>query len=326
MAKNVLVTGGAGFIGAHACKALARAGFRPVVYDDLSTGHLEFVRWGPLVVGDVRDPWRLEETMGLYTPVAVIHFAAKSLVGESFQKLELYQSVNAGGTANVIRAMERTGCENLILSSSCAVYGEAMDQPIRETQYFDPINPYGRSKADAELVAFASDKVRTVALRYFNAAGGDPEGEVYERHNPETHLIPIVLDVAAGIRPAISIFGRDHATPDGTPIRDYIHVMDIAEAHVRAAWHLIGGSERIALNLGTGRGHSVLEVIRAAEQLTGRRIRTLDAPARAGDAKSLTADPSRAAETLAWRAVRSSLPNIIADAWSIYRDQERLAA
>ncbi len=326
MNKTVLVTGGAGYIGSHACKTLAQAGYAPVVYDDLSTGHPEFVKWGPLIVGDVRDRTRLADVMSLLQPAAVMHFAAKSLVGESFQNPDLYHQVNAGGTTAVVQAMQRTGCESLILSSSCAVYGNASAAPIAEDQAIDPISPYGASKAAAEQIAFSAYGIRTVALRYFNAAGGDPDGEIYEWHEPETHLIPIVLDVAAGTRPELSIFGVDYPTLDGTAVRDYVHVLDIADAHVKATRYLGQGRAGLALNLGTATGHSVLEVVRAAERVTGRRVRIANTAARPGDPPSLTAAPRKAMETLGWSPRRSTLDNVVADAWRAYQVPETMAA
>jgi UDP-arabinose 4-epimerase len=326
MSKTVLVTGGAGFIGSHACKALAAAGYNPIVYDDLSTGHREFVKWGPLICGDVRDQQRLESAFALFKPIAVMHFAAKSLVGESFQHPDLYHGVNVVGTAALVQAMARGGCENLVLSSSCAVYGNAHSDLIHEGQPFAPISPYGESKARAERIAYSASGVRTIALRYFNPSGGDPDGEIFEWHEPETHLIPIVLDVAAGIRTELSVFGREHPTPDGTPIRDYVHVLDIADAQVEAARYLIDGGRSLALNLGTGTGHSVLDVVQAAERVTGRRVDLVNAPARAGDPASLRADPSYARRMLGWQAKRQSLDAIIRDAWRRRGAHGRVAA
>ena len=318
MTKTVLVTGGAGFIGAHACKMLARSGFTPVVYDDLSTGHQEFVRWGPLVNGDIRDQRRLEAAIRAYKPEIVMHFAAKSLVGESMSNPDLYKDVNVGGTTALLNAMRRNGCNSLVMSSSAAVYGDASESPLSESAPVSPINPYGETKARAEEIAFSTAGVRTIALRYFNAAGADSEGEIWEDHDPETHLIPLVLDAAAGDRPEIRIFGRDYPTPDGTAIRDYVHVTDIAAAHVLAARALSDGMSSRALNLGSGRGTSVQEIICAARRVTGRDIPTEDVSRRAGDPAILTADAARAQEALGWRPTRSTIERILANAWSVH--------
>jgi UDP-arabinose 4-epimerase len=322
MTETVLVTGGAGYIGSHCCKQLSTAGYRPVVYDDLSTGHRDFVKWGPLVEGDIRDRQRLIDTLTTYRPALVMHFAALSLVGDSVAVPERYWDVNVGGVFALLEAMRTTGCDKLVFSSTCAVYGEPGAMPIDEENTKAPVNPYGASKLTAELMMESFDRahgLRSVRLRYFNAAGADPEGEVGEDHSRETHLIPLVLDAALGRRESISVFGTDYPTPDGTAVRDYIHVLDLATAHLSAARHLLGGGKTAAVNLGTGEGASVAEVIGVAERVTGRRIPTVSVPRRAGDAPSLIANPAMAEKLLGWKAQASALETVIADAWAWHK-------
>jgi len=319
MTETVLVTGGAGYIGSHCCKLLSAAGYRPVVYDDLSTGHRDFVKWGPLIEGDIRDRQRLTDTLATCRPALVMHFAALSLVGDSVTVPELYWDVNVGGVFALLEAMRSTGCDKLVFSSSCAVYGEPGALPIDEETAKAPVSPYGASKLSAEWMMESFDHahaLRSVRLRYFNAAGADPEGQVGEDHSRETHLIPLVLDAALGRRESISIFGTDYPTPDGTAIRDYIHVLDLAAAHLAAAEHLLGGGRTAAVNLGTGYGASVAEVIGAVERVTGRKIPTVAVPRRAGDAPSLVANPAAAESLLGWKAQASALETVIADAWA----------
>ncbi len=314
MASSILVTGGAGYIGSHACKALARAGYLPVAYDNLSRGHREAVRWGPLVEGDIADRPRLCAALAEHRVAAVMHFAAYAYVGESVGNPALYYRNNLSGSLSLLEAMRETGVGEIVFSSTCATYGIPDAVPIRETAPQNPVNPYGETKRAIERAlhwygqAYA---IRSASLRYFNAAGADREGEIGEDHEPETHLIPLVLEAALGRRPAIEIFGTDYPTPDGTAIRDYIHVDDLADAHLRALERLRAGGASIALNLGTGEGHSVREVIAAAEAVSGRKIAVRDAPRRPGDPPALVADPSLAAQTLGWRASRSSLETII---------------
>jgi len=319
MPSSILVTGGAGYIGSHACKALARAGYVPVVYDNLSRGHREAVRWGPLVEGDVADQARLRAAIAEHRVTAVMHFAAYAYVGESINDPALYYRNNLSGALSLLEAMRDAGVREIVFSSSCATYGAPDAVPIRETAPQNPVNPYGETKLAIERAlhwygqAYA---MRSVSLRYFNAAGADPEGEIGERHEPETHLVPLVLQAALGQRPAIEIYGADYPTPDGTAIRDYIHVDDLADAHLRALERLRAGGAGIALNLGTGQGHSVREVIAAAEAVSGRKVPARDAPRRPGDPAALVADPSLAAETLGWRATRSSLDAILRTAFA----------
>ena len=314
---RIFVTGGAGYIGSHCCQALAEAGFEPVVFDNLSTGHRRFVRWGPLIEGDVRDGDALAAALRQAKPAAVIHFAALSLVGDSARHPGRYYDVNVGGTLQLLEAMRGQTIVNLVFSSTCALYGEVARVPIDETAPQEPVSPYGATKRACEAMMDDFDRahgLKSVRLRYFNAAGADPGAAIGEWHEPETHLIPLILDAALGRRPSIRVFGSDYPTEDGTAVRDYIHVLDLAEAHVAALRHLLAGGASAALNLGTGRGASVAEVIRAVEATTGRRVPVEQAPRRAGDPPVLIADPRQAAAVIGWRAERD-LTTIVEDAW-----------
>jgi UDP-arabinose 4-epimerase len=317
MTETVLVTGGAGYIGSHACKALAREGYRPVVFDDLSRGHRDAVRWGPLVEGSLADRARLADALRQFRVAAVIHFAAYAYVGESMQDPGLYYRNNLGGTLSLLEAMREAGVDRIVFSSSCAVYGTPDALPIRESAPQRPINPYGETKLAIERALHWHAEaygMRSISLRYFNAAGADPDVEIGERHDPETHLIPLVLDAALGWRGPVDVFGIDYPTPDGTAIRDYIHVSDLADAHLGALARLASGDRSAAYNLGTGRGHSVREVIAAAERASGRKVPRRDAPRRPGDPPVLVADASLAAERLGWHPVRSDLDSIVGTA------------
>ncbi|TMV93630.1 UDP-glucose 4-epimerase GalE [Thioclava sp. BHET1] len=316
-AIRVLVTGGAGFIGSHCCKALARAGYEPVTYDNLSRGHRSAVRWGPLIEGDMRDAALLETTLREQRISAVIHFAALAYVGESMADPMAYFDVNLGGMHALLGAMQRARVTRIVFSSSCATYGTPKRLPILETDEQDPINPYGRTKLICEWMlrdCAAAHGIHYAALRYFNAAGADPEGELRERHEPETHLIPLALMAASGRAGPLQIFGTDYPTPDGTCIRDYIHVSDLARAHLCALDHLLAEGCNLALNLGTGRGASIREVLDAIERVTGQQVPHLLAPRRAGDPAELVADPTRAAQQIGFRARYRDLDEIIAHA------------
>jgi UDP-glucose-4-epimerase GalE len=318
MTKNILVTGGAGYIGSHACKALAATGYQPIAYDNLVYGHREAVQWGPLIEGDLADGERLGEVLRRHEIAAVMHFAAFAYVGESMVKPQLYFRNNTVGTLSLLDAMLGAGVTTIVFSSTCATYGNPERVPIAEDTPQRPVNPYGESKLMIERVLHwygEAYRLRYAALRYFNAAGADREGRIGEDHNPETHLIPLILDAAAGKRPQIDIYGTDYPTPDGSAIRDYIHVDDLATAHVRAIEHLMEGGNSLQLNLGTGQGHSVRAVIDLAERVTGRPIPRREAPRRPGDPPSLVADPSRAAALLGWRAQCSDLETILRTAW-----------
>jgi len=323
---NILVTGGAGYIGSHTCKALAQAGYTPVTYDNLSRGHRWAVQWGPLEEGDILDDARLRDVFRHYCPAAVIHFAALAYVGESVASPELYYRNNVAGTLSLLGAMLDNGPDQLVFSSTCATYGTPSETPITEHHPQQPINPYGRSKHMIEQMLWdleASDGLRSVALRYFNAAGADPDGEIGEAHEPETHLIPLVLAAASGNAPAIIINGTDYDTPDGTCIRDYIHVTDLADAHVRALRRLEDGAASGAYNLGTGHGYSIREVIDTARKVTGRTIPCTEGGRRAGDPPELVADAHKARTMLGWQPGYSDLPTIIDTAWR-WMQQEKV--
>ena len=317
MSQSILVTGGAGYVGSHACKALAAAGHTPVVYDNLSRGHREAVRWGPLVEGDLHDSSRLAAAFSEYRIEAVMHFAAFAYVGESVRDPETYYRNNVGGTLALLAAMRGAGVERIVFSSTCAVYGVPDTLPIRETTTKAPLNPYGDTKLAIERALRwyeGAYGLRYMALRYFNAAGADPDGEIGEEHEPETHLIPLVLRAALGTGDPLQIFGTDYPTPDGTAIRDYIHVADLADAHVRALGDLAAGGESAALNLGTGQGCSVREVIAAVERIGGRVVPRREVARRPGDPPELVADPALARARLGWQPRHSGIDTIIATA------------
>ena len=311
---TILVTGGAGYVGSQACKALAAAGFRPVVYDDLSTGHRWAVKWGPLEIGDLRDGARLIEVLSRHRPLAVLHFAAQPLVGRSVEEPELTWSINRDGTAALLAALAAHGNPPLVFSSTCSLYGERALEALDERLTPAPANPYAASKRAAEELLEAAP-LSSVRLRYFNAAGADPEGDLGELHEPEPHLIPNVLLAARG-GPPVTVHGRDYPTPDGTCVRDYVHVADLAAAHVLALRHLLGGGPSLTLNLGSGQGASVTEVIAAAERATGRPVPHRFGPRRAGDPSRLVADIALAQARLGWQPRRSDLDRILADAWA----------
>jgi UDP-glucose-4-epimerase GalE len=314
----ILVTGGAGYIGSHTCKALHAAGFTPVVYDDLSRGNPEAVKWGELVVGGLGDRALLRRTLERHRPAGVVHFAAYAYVGESTQNPALYYRNNVGGTAELLGAMHDCGIRHIVFSSSCAVYGVPNAVPIRETTPFNPINPYGTTKMVCELMlrdCAAAAGLTFLALRYFNAAGADPDGAIGECHVPETHAIPLILDAAAGDA-AFTIFGDDYPTPDGTCIRDYIHVADLADAHVRALRDLLQGGESAAINIGTGRGWSVRELVDITRTITGRDVPVRVGARRPGDPPALVSDPSLARARLGWAPRFADAAEQIAHAWA----------
>lgn len=315
---RILVVGGAGYVGSHCVKAAAAAGHDCVVYDSLLFGHREFVRWGPLVQGDVRDRTTLVAAMRQHRIEAVMHFAALAYVGQSVTEPALYYDVNVNGTRTLLDAMVEAGVRPLVFSSTCAVYGEPDKMPITEATLLRPINPYGFTKFACERMIEDYGRaygICSAKLRYFNASGADPDGDVGEDHTPETHLIPLVLDAAMGRRPSIRVFGSDYATPDGTAVRDYIHVSDLASAHVKALGVLLAGEPGFTANLGTGSGISVAELVATARQVTGRDIPTIMAPRREGDPAVLVADPGAAQRLLQWRAERVTPETIVEDAW-----------
>jgi UDP-arabinose 4-epimerase len=314
---NILVTGGAGYIGSHACKALAKAGYTPIAFDNLVYGHKWAVKWGPLEIGDIADRKRLDAVIEQYQPEAVMHFAAYAYVGESVENPGKYYRNNVSGTLTLIEAMRDHGIDKLIFSSTCATYGIPEQVPITEDHPQKPINPYGMSKLMIEQILQDFDHahgLRSISLRYFNAAGADPDGEIGESHDPETHLIPLVLDAAAGIRPVITVFGDDYDTPDGTCIRDYIHVSDLADAHLLALQALESGAGTIAYNLGNGIGFSVREVIQAVERVTRRAVPFEIGPRREGDPSHLVGDAGLAQRELGWRPFQYDLERIVSTA------------
>jgi len=315
---NVLVTGGAGYIGSHACKALSRAGYTPVTYDNLSTGWEDAVKFGPFEQGCLTDRARLDQIFAAYQPQAVMHFAALSQVGESMREPGLYWHNNVAGSLGLMQAAVAAGCLDVVFSSTCATYGDQDNVLLDEGCAQHPINAYGASKRAIEdmLRDFeAAHGLRHVIFRYFNVAGADPDTEVGEFHQPETHLIPLMLDAIDGKRDALTIFGTDYDTPDGTCIRDYVHVCDLVEAHVLGLKWLEEGRESRVFNLGTGTGFSVREVIEQSAAVTNRAVPIVEGPRRPGDCTRLVSGSTRAEADLGWRPTRSTLAQMIGDAW-----------
>jgi UDP-arabinose 4-epimerase len=316
--QPILVTGGAGFIGSHTCKALVAHGLQPIAFDNLSRGHREMVRWGRLVVGDILKQTDLDRAFEHYQPRSLIHFAALAYVGESVAQPLAYYRINVSGLINVLDAMVRHGADTIVFSSSCTVYGIPDTLPIAESAPQRPISPYGRSKLMGEQIlmhAAAAHGLRVAVLRYFNACGADPDGELSERHDPETHLIPLAIDAASGRGPPLQIFGTDYPTRDGTCERDFIHVADLAAAHVAAVRHITNGAETLTLNLGTGRAYSILEIVSTIERVTGRPVPIIHAARRPGDPATLVADASRAGRIIDFRPKYSDLETIIETTW-----------
>lgn len=315
---NILVVGGAGFIGSHMVKHLLGMGHSVVVADNFSTGHRDAIVGGELVELDIGDAGRLDQLFAVHRIDAVMHFASLIQVGESVTKPAEYYANNVTATHVLLQAMLRAGVRMLIFSSTAAVYGDPAYTPIDEGHLKAPINPYGRSKWMVEQILEDYDRaygLRSIRLRYFNAAGADPEGKLGERHDPETHLIPLVLQVASGRRHFLPVFGRDYDTPDGTCIRDYIHVADLVEAHAHALDYLAAGGASAAFNLGNGNGFSVQQVIDTARRVTGREIPLQDAPRRPGDPSRLVAQAALASKILGWRARYADLDAIVVHAW-----------
>ena len=317
--EHVLVTGGAGYIGSHACKALKQAGFIPVAFDNLSTGWADAVKFGPLVQGDLMDRPAVTAAFAQYQPIAVLHFAALSLVGDSMKDPAHYWRVNLGGALNLAEAAVAAGCNKFIFSSTCATYGDQDGVLLDETTAQHPINAYGASKRAIEdmLANFgAAFGLEHVIFRYFNVAGADPEGEIGEQHWPETHLIPLMLDAVAGRRPALTLHGTDYPTPDGTCIRDYVHVTDLVQAHVLGLRWLIDGKGTRIFNLGSGKGFSVREVLEHASLITNQAVPVVEGPRRPGDAAALISGSQRAEAELGWAPQHSTMEQMIRDAWN----------
>lgn len=315
---KILVTGGAGYIGSHTCLALAAKGYVPVVYDNFSSGHREFVKWGPAEEGDIRDRARLRDVLAVHKPAAVLHFAGLIEVGQSFKEPEAFYDINVGGSLALLQAMMEADIRAFVFSSTCATYGTPTYMPLDEAHPQAPINPYGRTKHIVEqaLRDFdLCDRMRSVMLRYFNAAGADAEGRIGEWHTPETHAVPLLIEAALGRRAGFSIFGDDYETRDGTCIRDYVHVTDLADAHVRAVEYLLNGGETVAINLGTGTGTSVKELISAVETVSGRPLPVTRAERRAGDPPLLVASNETARTILGWEP-EHEIDDIIRSAWT----------
>lgn len=314
----ILVTGGAGYIGAHVCKALARAGFLPVTYDNLSTGHAYAVKWGPLVHAELLDEKKLNATLEKYQPKAVCHFAASALVPESIVNPGKYYQNNLNASVALLNAMQKNRIFYLVFSSSCAVYGESETIPLTEAHFPSPKNPYGKSKLMVEQLLSDFERahsIRSIALRYFNAAGADFDAEVGEDHDPETHLIPLIIRCALGIQKEIVVYGTNFSSHDGSAIRDYIHVQDLAEAHVKALQWLVLNNKSAQINLGSGAGHSVFEIIKAIETFCGKPIAIRVTEPRLGEPAKLIAANVFAQEVLQWSPRFSTLPQLVETAW-----------
>jgi UDP-arabinose 4-epimerase len=315
---RVLITGGAGYIGSHTAKLLAVSGHTPIVFDDFTQGHDWAVKWGPLERGSLADQGRLREVFAAHKVEAVVHFAASALVGESMSQPTKYFRNNTVATLNLLDAMREAGVATIVFSSTCATYGDPVRVPIDETHPQAPVNPYGESKLMVEKILRwygSAYGLKWIALRYFNAAGADPAGEIGEDHDPETHLVPLVIGAALGTRPPVKVFGTDYPTPDGSAVRDYVHVMDLADAHRRALEGLDNGTASQAINLGTGQGHSVRSVIETVNRVGGKKVPFEEAPRRAGDPPELVAAPGRARDVLGWSCRYAALEVIVEHAW-----------
>lgn len=321
----VLVCGGAGYIGSHVNKQLNKEGYETVVFDNLVYGHREAVKWGQFVQGDLKNFDEIERVFRKYKIDAVFHFAAYAYVGESVENPEKYYYNNVTNTLNLLHVMRKYGCNKIIFSSTCATYGEPEKVPITEDMTQNPINPYGASKLMVERIFEDYSKaygIEFVVLRYFNAAGADPEGEIGESHTPETHLIPLVLDAASGKRQDIKVFGTDYNTPDGSCIRDYIHVYDLATAHLSALHHLEEGKESDFFNLGNALGTSVFEVVKSVKKVTGREFTVTMADRRAGDPAKLVGSSKKAQKVLGWKPIYEEIDTIVEHAWKWHEKAE----
>lgn len=315
MEATILVTGGAGYIGSHVCKALARAGYLPVTVDNLMTGHARLVRWGPLEVVDLRNGVRLAEVLKAYKPVAVMHLAALSSVTESVAEPALYHDNNVTASQMLLATMAAADVRSIVFSSSCSVYDPAAPQPLSEDAPLAAPTPYGATKLAVERMLMDASDVAAVSLRFFNAAGADPDGETGECHDPETHLIPTLLQVAAGLRPLATVHGTDFPTPDGTGIRDFVHVCDIATAHLAALQYLIEGGTTRPINLGSGCGSSVRKVVTTVRQITERPVRVIEGARRPGDPPVLVGNAAVARRILRWEPRFPQLADQVRHAW-----------
>ena len=316
--ETVLVVGGAGYIGSHTCLDLANKGYKPVVFDNFSNGHREFVKWGPAEEGDIRDRARVDEVLAKHKPSAILHFAALIEVGESVKDPVAFYENNVVGTLTLLSAAQAAGINAFVFSSTCATYGLPQSVPLDEQHRQVPINPYGRTKYIVEQALADYDQykgLRSVILRYFNAAGADFEGRIGEWHDPETHAIPLAIDAALGRRQGFKVFGSDYETRDGTCVRDYIHVLDLADAHVRAVEYLLRGGDSVALNLGTGTGTTVKELLGAIEDVSNRPFPVEYIGRREGDSHTLVANNDKARDVLGW-VPQYDLSQIISSAWN----------
>ena len=321
----ILVCGGAGYIGSHINKQLHKEGYETIVFDNLIYGHKEAVKWGKLVVGDLKNMDEIEAVFKNNQIDAVFHFAAYAYVGESVDHPEKYYYNNVANTLNLLHVMMKYGCNKIIFSSTCATYGEPEKVPITEDMPQNPINPYGATKLMVERIFQDYHKayeLQYVVLRYFNAAGADPDGEIGENHNPETHIIPLVLDAASGKRPDIKVFGTDYDTPDGSCIRDYIHVYDLATAHLLALHHLEAGKESQFFNLGNEKGTSVLEVVDSVKRVTRRNLKVTLTDRRPGDPAKLVGSSQKAQEVLGWKPIYGDIDAIVGHAWKWHEEAE----
>lgn len=328
---SILVVGGAGYIGSHICKELHTCGYIPVCYDNLIYGHTWAVKWGPFEKGDIKDQERLNQVFAAHRIEGVIHLAAFAYVGESVTEPSKYYTNNVAGTISLLNAMRNNNVNKIVFSSTCAVYGTPKTIPITEKEPMNPVNPYGASKMMVERILrdyHHAYGLGFVALRYFNAAGADPEGEIGEVHNPETHLIPLALDVALGRRKELAVFGNCYPTPDRTCIRDYIHVADLARAHVLSLKFLEKKEPAagLSVNLGTGKGTSILEIIKTGEEISGGKINYRIAPPREGDPAVLVADPSQALKTLNWKADYADIRTVIRHAWNFQKKADTIVS
>ena len=320
--KRILIVGGAGYIGSHAAKAVWQAGMEPVVLDDLTSGHSHAVRWGPLVKADIRNAEAVRAAIREYRPEAVMQFAARIEVGEGENNPSHFYDNNVAGTLNLVNVMLEEGVKNLVFSSTCAIYGDPERLPLTEDLPKRPVSVYGRTKLMCEQMLEDISKAHGLnfaALRYFNAAGADPDGEIGEQHDPESHLIPNALKAAVGLGGPMKLFGTDYPTPDGTCIRDFVHVTDLAEAHILAASRLLNGTRSLQLNLGSGQRTTVLEVLKAVERATGHPVPVTMFPRRPGDAIALYSDTTNVVRELGWVPKHSDIDTVVSTAWAFHR-------